>query len=315
MCLYPKLIINRKYISNIKNKGIVPELKDERTKYVPVGCGNCIECRRKKANEWKIRLNEELKTNKGTFVTLSFNEEELNKLCKELKVNECNAVAKLAVKRFNERYRKKNGHAIRHWLISELGHNNTERLHIHGIVFETISKEDLEKYWKYGMVYTGYECSLKTINYVIKYITKIDKDHKGFKGEILCSPGIGKNYIGTTTENQYKGTQTKEYYRLQNGQKISLPIYYRNKIYSEEQREKLWINKLNEQAIWVGKRKIDVSTAEGMENYLAILKDEQEKNIRCGFGSNDKEWKKKDYNVTLRKINKDIKIKNLKNVK
>ena len=315
MCLYPKLIINRKYISNIKNKGIVPELKDKRTKYVPVGCGNCIECRRKKANEWKVRLNEELKSNKGTFVTLSFKEEKLDELCKELKVNECNAVAKLAVKRFNERYRKKNGKAIRHWLISELGHNNTERLHIHGILFEIISKKDLEKYWKYGMVYTGYECSLKTINYVIKYITKIDKDHKGFKSEILCSPGIGKNYIGTTTENQYKGTQTKEYYRLQNGQKISLPIYYRNKIYSEEQREKLWINKLNEQAIWVGKRKIDVSTAEGMENYLAILKDEQEKNIRCGFGSNDKEWKKKDYNVTLRKINKDIKLEKLRKVK
>ena len=168
-------------------------------------------------------------------------------------------MAKLAVKRFNERYRKKNGKAIRHWLISELGHTNTERLHIHGILFETISKEDLTVYWKYGMVYTGYQCNLKTINYVVKYITKIDKDHKGFKGEILCSPGIGKNYIGTTTENKYKGTLTKEYYRLQNGMKISLPIYYRNKIYTEEQREKLWINKLNEKAIWVGKRKIDVS--------------------------------------------------------
>nr|QJB21221.1 MAG: replication initiator protein [Microvirus sp.] len=312
MCLYPKLIVNRKYISNIKNKGIVPELKDERTKYVPVGCGNCIECRRKKANEWKVRLNEELKINKGTFVTLSFDEEKLDELCKELKVNECNAVAKLAVKRFNERYRKQNKHAIRHWLISELGHNNTERLHIHGILFETISKEDLKKYWKYGMVYTGYQCNLKTINYVVKYITKIDKDHKGFKGEILCSPGIGKAYIGTTTENQYKGTRTKEYYRLQNGQKISLPIYYRNKIYTEEQREKLWINKLNEKAIWVGKRKIDVSTVEEMENYLTILKEEQEKNIRCGFGSDENEWKKRDYNVTLRKINKEIKLEKLK---
>ena len=31
----------------------------------------------------------------------------------------------------------------------------------------------------------------KTINYIVKYITKMDVDHKGYKGKILCSKGIG----------------------------------------------------------------------------------------------------------------------------
>ena len=37
MCLYPKLIKNKKYIMNKKNNGIIPEVNDERALYVPVG--------------------------------------------------------------------------------------------------------------------------------------------------------------------------------------------------------------------------------------------------------------------------------------
>ena len=56
MCLYPKLIKNRKYTANEKNGGIVPVFKDIRTLYVPIGCGVCMECMKKKAREWQIRL-------------------------------------------------------------------------------------------------------------------------------------------------------------------------------------------------------------------------------------------------------------------
>ena len=37
MCLFPKLILNRKYTANKKNGGVVPVCVDGRTKYVPVG--------------------------------------------------------------------------------------------------------------------------------------------------------------------------------------------------------------------------------------------------------------------------------------
>ena len=71
MCLYPKLIINRKYTSTKKNNGNVPTLSDERVRYVPVGCGKCQECLKSKANEWRIRLMVELKHNNSYkyFVT------------------------------------------------------------------------------------------------------------------------------------------------------------------------------------------------------------------------------------------------------
>ena len=44
-----------------KNQGNVPKCKDERLRYVPAKCGKCIECRREKARNWRIRLAEELK--------------------------------------------------------------------------------------------------------------------------------------------------------------------------------------------------------------------------------------------------------------
>ena len=46
MCLYPKLILNRKYLPNKKNGGIPPKCPDERLRYVTAACGKCYECRK-----------------------------------------------------------------------------------------------------------------------------------------------------------------------------------------------------------------------------------------------------------------------------
>ena len=61
MCLYPKLIKNRKYIANKKNGGNIPPVNDLRVLMVPVGCGKCIECKKQKSREWSIRLQEEIR--------------------------------------------------------------------------------------------------------------------------------------------------------------------------------------------------------------------------------------------------------------
>ncbi len=56
MCLYPKLIKNRKYVANKKNKGVIPPILDKRVLMVPDGCGKCMECRRQIARYWLVRL-------------------------------------------------------------------------------------------------------------------------------------------------------------------------------------------------------------------------------------------------------------------
>ena len=81
MCLYPRLIQNRKYLPNKRNEGNPPKVTDERVMLVPVGCGKCIECRNMKKREWQVRMLDEIKHDRtGKFVTLTFNEENLIKL-------------------------------------------------------------------------------------------------------------------------------------------------------------------------------------------------------------------------------------------
>ena len=43
MCLYPKLILNKRYCPTKKNGGIVPPCPDNRLKYVTAACGQCYE--------------------------------------------------------------------------------------------------------------------------------------------------------------------------------------------------------------------------------------------------------------------------------
>ena len=61
MCISPRLKLNPKYLPNAKNGGFAPPLLDDRVKYVPIGCGVCYECLKRKSNQWKVRLYEEVK--------------------------------------------------------------------------------------------------------------------------------------------------------------------------------------------------------------------------------------------------------------
>lgn len=310
MCLYPRLIKNRRYLPNKKNGGHPPICDDYRKLYVPVGCGVCIECMKQKALAWKIRLYEELKVhNYAYYITYTFSPDSLAQLLQAAEqTEECNAIAGLAIRRYLERWRKKYKKSQRHFFITELGHEGTERIHLHGIVFSDfeISKDEFEKFWLYGNVRIGDYCNLRTINYIAKYITKIDKDHKQYRPEIFCSPGIGNKYVSRELIKQihtYRGENTIEFYRFNAGNKCALPIYYRNKLFTENQREDLWINKLDKNTRYVlGIEIPNTNTIQGEEKYFRILRRAQETNRNLGYGDNTKEWQKKKYNVTRRML-------------
>lgn len=310
MCLYPKLIKNKRYESYKLKKGDVI-CKDERQKYVPVGCGNCYECRRQKAQQWRVRLMEELKVHKyAYFVTLTFSNESLKKLAKEIGTKEVdtNAASTLAVRKFLERWRKRHGKSLRHWLITELGHEGTERIHLHGVFFpnEEMSNDKLFNIWKYGKTDNGEYCNERTINYIIKYVTKIDPDHKTFQPVILCSAGLGANFITDNVRNiyKYRPRATPEYYTLPDGNKISLPTYYRNKLYTQEERDKMWTDRLDKHEIYVnGIRIRNIDTISGYQQYMRTLTEQQKWNEAIGYGNTSKEWQKEDYNITLKMLN------------
>ena len=317
MCLYPKILRNKKYTMNKKNGGVVPPIKDKRTKFVPVGCGKCIECRKQKARNWQVRLTEDLRENKnGKFITLTFNDHELRKLESEIKglkgYDLDNEVCRLAVRRFTERWRKKYKKTIRHWLVTELGGNNTERVHMHGIVW-TDNVEDLEDKWKYGKIWIGQYVNEKTVNYIVKYVNKIDKKHKEYNSKIFSSKGIGSGYISRrdSERNKYKKGKTVETYKTRSGIEMALPIYYRNKIYSEEEKELLWIEKLDKNERWVCGVKVDISN--GYDEYDELLKRKQKENKRLGYGDDSINWELKKYEQERRNLKKQERWAKIKN--
>lgn len=298
MCLYPRLIQNRKYVSNKKNGGIIPAVSDKRVLIVPVGCGKCMECIKKKSREWQVRLLEEVKHDqRGVFVTLTFSNESIKELSKNIELEgyeRDNEIAKIGVRRFLERWRKKYKKSVKHWLVTELGHNGTENIHMHGIIW-TDKIEDIKKIWGYGYTWEGSYINEKTVNYITKYVSKVDFNHKEYKPRILTSAGIGKNYIGSinNANNRYKKEGTKEYYRTKTGHKIGMPIYYRNHTYSEEEKEKLWIEKLDKEKRYINGIEIDIS--KGEENYYKVLESERLLNKRLGYGDNTINWERKIY--------------------
>lgn len=308
MCLYPKLIRNRKYTETKKNGGNIPPILDKRVLMVPVGCGKCIECKKQKARNWQVRLQEDIRVNKNAkFVTYTFSEHELQKLDNEIKglsgYARDNEICRLAVRRYTERWRKKYGKTLRHWLVTELGHANTERVHMHGIVW-TDKVKDIGDIWKYGKIWIGDYVSAKTINYIVKYVNKVDQQHKTYNSKIFTSQGIGKEYVNRrdSQRNKYKKEKTIETYKTREGVELALPVYYRNKIYNEDERERLWLEKLDKEERYVCGVKVDIS--KGEDEYYKLLEMMRQKNKRLGYGDDAKNWELKKYENERRNLKK-----------
>lgn len=316
MCLYPTLIRNRKYLPNKKNGGVVPPFTDERVLHVPIGCQKCMECRKQKARNWQVRLLEDIKHNKnGKFVTLTFSNDSIRELKKLIPdklqgYDIDNAIATLAVRRFLERWRKEHKKSLRHWLVTELGHKGTEHLHLHGIVWTDESMNKVENHWGYGHVWKGNikngrienYVNARTVNYMVKYVNKADEKHKEYNSIILTSSGIGRDYTNSynARANKFNGKKTEEAYRTDMGHKIAMPIYWRNKIYNDKEREELWLNRLDKEERFVNGER--VSIANGDKEYYKLLEWHRNINKRLGYGDNSKTWKQKEYEQQRRNL-------------
>lgn len=372
MCLFNEFYKNKKYTATKKNGGIIPAVSDIRTLYVPIGCGHCIECRKQRAREWQVRLMEDIKEHtNGKFITLTFSTESLNKLIKWVRDREArlkrdpfelpkgydldNAIATVAIRLFKERWRKHYGTVPRHWLITELGHKNTEHIHLHGILY-TDQIHMIDQLWQYGYVWKGkYEKAKKTvytnwvgedtINYMTKYVMKMDVIHQKYKPKIFSTPGIGKNYThryshteehvqlqvnkktgerrwykvkvkkwklresGNYKNNKYNEKETDESYRTRSGHKIALPIYWRNKIYNEHEKEQLWLHRLDKNERWVlGTRITDMDKREGELEYQMAVRIAQQHNSKLGYGKPN-DWRREKYELQRRILIQATRIK------
>ena len=188
---------------------------------------------------------------------------------------------------------------IKTLVTTEKGGNRTERYHLHGIVWGAKDTTLITELWKYGFVFVGSFVNEQTINYITKYITKKDLKHPNFLPTILCSAGIGEKYLSRSDSelNRFRGKQTTETYRLRNGTKLNLPIYYRNKIYTDEEREQLFLNKIEKGIVWILGQKVNITDE---ETYFQLLKQAQ-KDCQRLHGDDPVQWEEAKYSRGLEK--------------
>lgn len=317
MCLTPINILNRHFTKNKKNGGYPPPLKHPEMRWIECGCGMCPECRKKRYNNWRIRLLEEMKWNeeKAYFVTLSFSPEALKELCEKTKLQECNAIAIKAVRLFLERYRKYNKKSVRHWFVTELGKKNSERIHLHGFIWTSRNIKDVLKHWKYGNTDVGYKCDSSTITYIAKYLHKDDKKHPGYIPVVLTSPGIGAEYLTLGNgffKHQYRGKLTNQKYRESNGQECGLPQYYRHKVWNEKEREALWLLSIKENIKFYNGRKFELNIPLEEKAYISYRNQIAEELVKR------EDWYKRrkdlSYNITERMLVNYKDISSTKNI-
>ena len=178
---------------------------------------------------------------------------------------------------------------------------------MHGIVW-TDEKEDIGKIWKYGKIWIGKYVSERTVNYIVKYVNKVDQKHKEYNSKIYASKGIGRGYLERkdAQRNIYKTGETIETYKTREGIELALPIYYRNKLYSDDEKEKLWIEKLDKEERYVCGVKVDIS--EGEEKYYKLLENKRIINKRLGYGDDEVNWERKKYEQERRNIKRKERI-------
>ena len=220
-----------------------------------VPCGKCVNCLSKNRQDWSFRLKKELKASSSAiFLTLTYLDEFLP-MSKTGKPE----VSKIDVQLFLKRLRRRcPGVKVRYYLVSEYG-PETKRPHYHGIFFNlpytekgnekklndlitdawSQEKDGIRQsmaFIKIGTV-TG-----ASIGYVTKYlITKNDEFEGREKVFSLMSrnPALGSNYLKSAYVWHKPENGDNRFYAIgEDGQKIGLPRYYRDKIFSPLEKER-----------------------------------------------------------------------------
>ena len=215
---------------------------------ITIPCGICFACLAKKRAEWFFRLKNELKDHTSAlFVTLTYSDEKIPKQ------NGLYTVRKKDCQDFLKRLRDRiKPRKIRYYLVSEYG-TETLRPHYHAIIFN-MDLDDLaiiDKAWQFGHI-SIVSVTDASMNYVCKYVINKQVVIKGVEkvfSIMSLRPAIGKTYL--ELNEQYHIENSIFYGTLEGGKKVSLPRYYRDKIFSKFDKEanNLYMQMLEDQAI------------------------------------------------------------------
>lgn len=207
--------------------------------YTKYPCGRCITCRNRRIQSWHLRLSEELKSSKNAyFITLTYDDDHL-----PFTENGLMTLNYRHHQLFMKKLRKTQQRKINYYTVGEYG-EQTNRPHYHSIIFNIDNLVNVSDKWHYGHTHFG-NVTDASIYYTLKYAHKSlykrrpkdrDEDDDRVKERALMSKGLGMSFITPEMFDYFQDDVTRPVTKL-GGQKIALPRYYRDKIFSEEQKE------------------------------------------------------------------------------
>lgn len=204
-------------------------------RFVPVPCGKCPQCIKRRASQWIFRLKQQdLVSSSAHFVTLTYSNDHV-----PITENGYMTLKKDHVQKFFKRLRKANGRRtlIKYYAAGEYG-STYKRPHYHIILFNA-REEDVRDAWQFGEVDCG-TVTGNSIAYTTAYINKgkVVPEHKRDDREkefSLMSKGLGLNYITAKTELYHAQDPTRMYVVESGNTKVAMPRYYRDRLYTEDQ--------------------------------------------------------------------------------
>lgn len=222
--------------------------KDE----IPVPCGKCPTCLARRASAWSFRLMKEGRNaHSSHFVTLTYNTDYV-----PISPNGFMTLRRSDVQKFMKRLRKWTPDVkIKYYAAGEYGTKNW-RPHYHLILFNS-EPEHIVRAWMtdkdnkgnplpkpvpLGDVHFG-TVTGASIGYTLKYMTKpgripMHQNDDREPEKSLMSKGLGMEYLTPQMIAWHKADlENRMYMVIEGGKKISMPRYYKDKIYTDEERD------------------------------------------------------------------------------
>lgn len=240
---------------------------------IPVPCGSCWYCKRKRVDDWVFRcLMEERKCESSYFITLTYAPEHLpvsdNKFA-TLNLKGFGHVKKVSksgepiysnygtsLQAFWKRLRKLNKRPIKYLACGEYG-SKTKRPHYHAILFNLEDDRYIAKAWSiydkksksYNPIgHVDVDCvNRRSIAYVCKYIDKerqvgrFERDDR-LKEFSVCSKGLGQCYLTPDVIKYHRRGFDKNFVTYPEGWRKSMPRYYRKQIWKTAEEQELMRN-------------------------------------------------------------------------
>ncbi|WNK13911.1 MAG: replication initiator protein [Microvirus sp.] len=233
--------------------------------YADVPCGRCPACVSRRTSAWSFRLMQESKRHEhSSFITLTYDTNHIL-----LSSNSFPSLFKRHIQLFFKKLRKRLSRydflPCKYYTVGEYG-GRTKRPHYHAIIFGVDSKliMSAQSYnllqhtqfdgkhqinlldWQHGLCTVG-TVSEASVGYCLKYISKgswrpMHANDDRQPPFALMSKGLGENYLtGKMLAWHLSPTviDARMYCNIEGGKKISMPRYYKDKIYSDIQRKKI----------------------------------------------------------------------------